>query len=100
MNGKRTIHGIRHVVILFHHGSVVIGYVRVWSRVRSLPDSFVWWTAGLLSSAVVSCSLVDRGCWTVVSCGTYVLGNATRAVVWNPLERGGLVELLQLSASV
>ena len=85
---KKTIHGIWHTVIMFLHGSVVIGD-ETWDVTHcargaqgSLLDAlFVWWIAGGGRSAVVSSSLVDLVCWIVVACRACVRWNAGRAVV-------------------
>ena len=45
-----------------------------------------WWTAGWESSSVVSCSLVDPGCWTFFACGTCVRGTQEEqlsGIRWN-----------------
>ena len=44
---------------------------------------------------MVSCSLVDRGCWTFVACGVCVRGNA-RSSCLESAGTGWLAELLYL----
>ena len=62
---------------------MVIGGARE-RRVLAIVARFLLCGGGQLageSSAVVSCSLLDRGCWTFVACQTCVLRNAGGALV-------------------